>query len=103
MSNEMIKFWFCIVAFVMLPAGMRAQGDDHNFSVAKNMEMFAEVYRNLDMLYVDTLDANKVIGTGINAMLRSLDRYTEYYPAEASNALKYPLTAPSPRLAATLS
>ena len=102
MSNEMIKFWFCIVAFVMLPAGMRAQGDDHNFSVAKNMEMFAKVYRNLDMLYVDTLDANKVIGTGINAMLRSLDRYTEYYPAEASKELKYQLTAKYAGIGATI-
>ena len=48
-----------------------------------------QVYKNLDMLYVDTLDADKVIGTGINAMLRSLDRYTEYYPADVTKGLKY--------------
>lgn len=33
-------------------------------------------------MYVDTLDADEVVGTGINAMLRSLDPYTIYYPEE---------------------
>ena len=42
------------------------------------------------MMYVDTLDANKVIGVGIDAMLHSLDPYTEYYP-EAKQ--KYELAA----------
>lgn len=69
-----------------------AQQNDHDFNVGKNMEMFTAVYKNLDMLYVDTLDADKVIGTGINAMLRSLDRYTEYYPADVTKGLKYQLT-----------
>lgn len=69
-----------------------AQTDDHNFNVAKNMEIFTAVYKNLDMLYVDTLDANKVVGKGINAMLNSLDRYTEYYPEDETKDLKYQLT-----------
>lgn len=70
----------------------KAQTDDHNFNVAKNMEIFTAVYKNLDMLYVDTLDANKVVGKGINAMLNSLDRYTEYYPEDETKDLKYQLT-----------
>jgi len=43
-------------------------------------------------MYVDTLDANTVIGTGINAMLRSLDPYTEYYPEEKQKDLKLLMT-----------
>lgn len=82
-----------MVALLLLPLAMRAQADDHNFNVAKNIEMFTAVYKNLDMLYVDTLDANKVIGRGINSMLQSLDRYTEYYPAEDMKDLKFQLTA----------
>ena len=36
----------------------RAQSDDgHNFTVAKNMDVFTAIYKNLDMLYVDTRDA----------------------------------------------
>ena len=69
-----------------------AQQNDHDFNVGKNMEMFTAVYKNLDMLYVDTLDADKVIGTGINAMLRSLDRDPEYYPADVTKGLKDQLT-----------
>ena len=61
----------------------RAQSDDgHNFTVAKNMDVFTAIYKNLDMLYVDTLDADEVIGNGINSMLRSLDPYTTYYPED---------------------
>jgi carboxyl-terminal processing protease len=60
--------------------------------VAKNLEIFNALYKNLDMMYVDTLDANKVITTGIDAMLNSLDRYTEYYPEERQKELKQMLT-----------
>ncbi len=66
-----------------------AQNDnDHNFEVKKNLDVFNAIYKNLDMIYVDTLDAKEVIGTGIKAMLRSLDPYTEYYPEENMTDLK---------------
>ena len=55
---------------------------NHHLEVAKNLEIFNALYKNLDLMYVDTLDANKVVGAGIDAMLRSLDPYTEYYPEE---------------------
>ena len=59
---------------------LAAQEDaDHNFEVGKNLEIFNTVYRNLDMLYVDTLDAKRVISDGINRMMQSLDPYTVYY------------------------
>ena len=73
--------------------GMQAQGSkNHNLEVAKNLEIFNALYKNLDMMYVDTLDANKVVTAGIDAMLRSLDRYTEYYPEERQKELKTMLT-----------
>ena len=65
---------------------------NHNLEVAKNLEIFNALYKNLDLMYVDTLDANKVITAGIDAMLRSLDRYTEYYPEERQKELKTMLT-----------
>lgn len=68
------------------------KGKDHNFEVAKNLDIFNNIYKNLDLMYVDTLDATEVIGTGINAMLRSLDPYTEYYPEEDRKDLKMMLT-----------
>jgi len=55
---------------------------EHNFNVAKNLETFSAIYKYLDLMYVDSLNADEVIGTGINYMLRSLDPYTIYYPEE---------------------
>ena len=65
---------------------------NHHLEVAKNLEIFNALYKNLDLMYVDTLDANKVVGAGIDAMLRSLDPYTEYYPEEKQKELKTMLT-----------
>ena len=76
-----------MAALSLLPA--RAQTDsEHNFEVKKNLDVFNAIYKNLDIIYVDTLDPAEVIGTGIKAMLRSLDPYTEYYPEENMKDLK---------------
>ena len=55
---------------------------EHNFDVAKNLETFSAIYKYLDLMYVDTLNADEVVGNGINYMLRSLDPYTVYYPED---------------------
>ena len=65
---------------------------NYDFVVAKNMDVFTSIYKNLDMMYVDTLDADEVIGNGINYMLRSLEPYTEYYPESEVKELKNMLT-----------
>lgn len=76
-----------LVLAMLCALPMTAQDSkNHNFEVAKNLEIFNVLYKNLDMLYVDTLDANKLITNGINSMLRQLDPYTVYYPE--SNELK---------------
>lgn len=61
---------------------------DHNFNVGKNLQVFSEIYRYLDLFYVDTLDTDETVGTAIKSMLRSLDPYTEYYPEDKVNELK---------------
>jgi len=74
---------FALLMTAMLTVSAQEKDDkDHNFEVAKNLDVFSTIYKQLDLMYVDTLDANEVIGNGIKAMLRSLDPYTEYYPQE---------------------
>ena len=81
------------LTILLLLAVLLAQGQkNHNMEVAKNMDIFTQVYKNLDLLYVDTLNPSEVIGTGIKAMLRSLDPYTEYYPESETKNLKMMLT-----------
>ena len=87
-----MKKWF--LAWVLLvPLTMSAQTqDDHHFEVAKHLDIFNQIYKNLELLYVDTLNPKETIGTGINAMLRSLDPYTEYYAQEDTKDLRMMLT-----------
>lgn len=87
----MIKKIIALLLFIgTLP--MTAQEKDHNLEVAKNLDIFNAIYKHLDMVYVDTLDAKEVIGNSINAMLRSLDPYTVYYPEEKVSELKTMIT-----------
>ncbi|MFS6553997.1 hypothetical protein VPJ68_00520, partial [Parabacteroides distasonis] len=65
---------------------------NHNFEVARQLETFSAIYKQLDMMYVDTLDPEVTVGNGIRAMLRSLDPYTEYYPASEVKDLRTMLT-----------
>ena len=84
---------FLLICACFVCLTMRGQDvKNHNFEVGKNLEIFNALYKNLDLMYVDTLDANKVITAGIDAMLNSLDRYTEYYPEERQKDLKTMLT-----------
>ena len=77
----------------MLASDMPAQTQkDHHFEVGKHLDIFNSVYKNLELLYVDTLNPKETIGTAINAMLRSLDPYTEYYAQEDTKDLKMMLT-----------
>lgn len=91
---KMKRIFICLMLAVLLPrAGVMAQNNvDHNFEISKNLDVLNAIYRHLDMAYVDTLDADLLLGTGINAMLRSLDPYTEYYPEEKMSELKQMMT-----------
>lgn len=82
-----------IYIFALLSLPVAAQRDkDHNFTVAKNLEVFNAIYKNLDLLYVDKLPADTVIGNAVDAMLESLDPYTEYYPQAKGKDLKMLMT-----------
>lgn len=80
----------------------RAQESGHNFDVTRNIDTFTAIYKNLDMMYVDSLNPSEVIGTGIKAMLRSLDPYTEYYPADEVKNLKTMFTGKYAGIGATV-
>ena len=74
--------------FILHSQAQKKQKNEHSFSVAKNMDVFNSLYRDLDVMYVDTLDADELVKIGIDAMLSSLDPYTEYFPEEDMGELK---------------
>lgn len=52
------------------------------FEIAKNLDIFASLFKEVNALYVDEVNPNKLIRTGIDAMLGSLDPYTNYIPED---------------------
>lgn len=62
--------------FLFLAGNLSAQGK--YFDIAKNMEIFANAYREVNHSYVDELDPNKLMRQGLDAMLEGLDPFTNY-------------------------
>lgn len=74
---------------VMLGMGMTSfKEDDRNFQISKNLDIFNSIFKELDMFYVDTVNAEKMIQTGVEGMLSLTDPYTEYYPEDEVSSLK---------------
>lgn len=84
------KIWGLLAALfttVCIGIGFQ-QSDDRNFQISKNLDIFNSLIKELDMLYVDTIDPNKAIRDGIDAMLYGLDPYTVYYPEDDQDELE---------------
>ena len=59
------------------------------FEITKNIEIFTNIYKELNTQYVDELDPGKLMKTGIDAMMRSLDPYTNYYSESQVEGYRY--------------
>lgn len=69
-----------IIALAMSSVFSVGYATDSYFEVSKNLDIFATLFRELNIYYVDESDPGKLIKTGIDAMLESLDPYTNYIP-----------------------
>ena len=65
---------------------------DNYFEVAKNLDIFTTVYRELNNFYVDETDPGKLMKTAIDKMLKSLDPYTNYIPESEIEDFKFMTT-----------
>lgn len=85
MSNKttraLVILSICIIGATAFPASKA------KYSVSRNIALFAEVYKELQMNYVDTLDAETNIRNAIDAMLGQIDPYTEFFSAEEQDRL----------------
>ncbi|MCO6494669.1 MAG: S41 family peptidase [Bacteroidetes bacterium] len=76
-----------ILAWVLL-LGISAIKDSGLFEITKNLEIFTSVYKEVHLNYVEELNPGEMMKTGIDAMLGSLDPYTNYYTeSEVEDAL----------------
>ena len=91
---EMKKFlkihgWVVLFLVVVTAVFMSSErADERSFRIAKNLDIFNSIVKELEMFYVDTLQPDKTIREGIDAMLYSLDPYTVYYPEDDQDELE---------------
>ncbi len=75
-----------IIALAIL--SLTAAAQNANFDLAKSLDIQNSILKLLSANYVDTLKFDKLINTGVTAMLGSLDPYTVYYPEEEEDDLQ---------------
>lgn len=74
---------FLIVILLLLAgisAGFLSIQETRDFRIAKNLDIFFSLFRELNTFYVDEIDPDKLVRSGIDKMLQTLDPYTVYYP-----------------------
>ncbi len=67
-----------MVILLLFNLGFVTGVTDNYFELSKNLDIFGKLYREINALYVDNTDPTKLMRTGIDAMLGSLDPYTSY-------------------------
>jgi len=82
-----------VVAALLITAGISAAfltvQETRDFRIAKNLDIFFALFRELNTFYVDDIDPDKVIRTGIDNMLKTLDPYTVYYPESEGDEVTF--------------
>jgi carboxyl-terminal processing protease len=79
MKKKLLYIGFVGVLLVSLSFTKPA---DRYFEIAKNLDIFATLFKEVNALYVDEVNPNQLVRTGIDAMLGSLDPYTNYIPED---------------------
>lgn len=88
---SMIAAVLSVPVFLFFPKNLAAQSAD--FSTAKSLEIQYNILKELSNGFVDSVNLEKLVNTGIDAMLGSLDPYTEYIPEEDEQNLALLTTA----------
>lgn len=71
---------FLAIGVIILTAWIGSSFIDQDFEIAKQIDIFSSVLRELNANYVDEINPGDLVNTAIDAMLESLDPYTVYYP-----------------------
>ncbi|MBG0859386.1 MAG: S41 family peptidase [Bacteroidales bacterium] len=80
-----IRFYkLTVLLILLLAAGISTSfffsQETRDFRIAKNLDIFFSLFRELNIFYVDEINPDRIIKSGIDNMLRTLDPYTVYYP-----------------------
>lgn len=83
---------YIIILFVAIIGIAGSAYVESYFEISKNLDIFSSVYREINVSYVEETNPGKLIKTGIDAMLGSLDPYTNYIPEAEIEDYKFMTT-----------
>lgn len=86
-KNHIKRVLFVLFAAVTVTVAVAASKTD-KAAITRNLDIFNSIYKELQVFYVDTIDAEKSINRAIEAMLKDIDPYTEYISAKDQDAFK---------------
>ncbi len=78
--SSLLLLTVAVFSLSFIASSLKPEGDEVNFEMGKNLELFGSIYKELHMYYVDELEPGELMKTGMDAMLESLDPYTVYIP-----------------------
>lgn len=70
------------IIFLLSLSFLSFKFEDRYFEIAKNLDIFATLFKEINSLYVDEINPDKAMRTSITAMLKELDPYTNFYPED---------------------
>ncbi len=80
---------FGILIFAGISTGFLLIQESRDFRIAKNLDIFFSLFRELNAFYVDEIDPDKIIKSGIDNMLETLDPYTVFYPESEADEFTF--------------
>ncbi len=87
------KFWIGTVIVAVIGVGFFSfTQDDKNFEIAKNLDIYSTLFRELNLFYVDDVNPNKLVKESIDEMLMSLDPYTNYISEDQMEDFRFMTT-----------
>ena len=84
--------WAVALSIGVLPLRAQQPKTESRFEVSKQLEILNALVKEVEMFYVDSVETEKMVRRGIDAMLKGLDPYTEYYPEQESDNMKLLVT-----------
>jgi len=79
-NRNKIVIGIALLVITGLSSGFLLTQETRDFRIAKNLDIFFTLFRELNTFYVDEIDPDKIVKSGIDDMLKTLDPYTVYYP-----------------------
>jgi carboxyl-terminal processing protease len=87
-SGRLIIFLLVLLTAGVVSTGFLASQETRDFKLAKNLDIFFTLFRELNTFYVDEINPDKIVKTGIDNMLKTLDPYTVYMPESDADEFK---------------